>query len=403
MGFETVHTYRNSMIDNDMSEYKKCPHCGEQILAVAKKCKYCREWIVDSPVGPSEDEAVTPNSKVEKVIPNVEQVARVSTSNSSKDEHGKTTKTVGKIVAILAVIIVVGVTVWLFASFLKTGFPKQETLNMWKPWVLSKAKVEDYTPMDLVMQYTDERTESASFVDYIDQYEFWWIENGNYPKAYEDAWVSFDIRLSEMEMERDDFNSYYYPILARLTLINALSSDGEDNEDDITDALAAMYLKMMGTVGDNLLLSSFVEAAEEGMDLDNLRKLSRANLKKSMDEVLEFHGFSIYKIVLSTDDENDQMWWGADNVSRLALDYKDEFFENVMAILGDFSGLEQMIDKTVDVYSCERNSELSSDKADVYDVIYSIMDKMYVKCTILVSDGKSEIKINSKSATLLSL
>ena len=388
-----------------MSEYKKCPHCGEQILAVAKKCKYCREWIVDSPADSTEDETVTPNSKESAVASEVEQVDSVTTSNSSNDEHGKTAKTVGKIVAVLAIIMVVGVAVWLFVSFWKTGSPKQEILNMWKPWVLSKAKVEDYTPMDLIIKYTDERTESAKFVDYLDKYDFWWIENGDYPKAYEDTWVSYDIRAYEMETERDDFNAYYYPILARLTLINALSSDGEDDEDeeDITDALAAMYLKMMGTVGDCMLLSAFVENADENMDLDNLRKLSRVNLKKSMDEVLDDHGFSIYKIALSTDEENDQKWWGADNVSRLALEYKDVFFENVMALLGDFSGLEQMVDEIVDVYSCERNSELSSDKADVYDVIYSIKDKMYVKCVILVSDGKSEIKINSKSSTLLSL
>lgn len=388
-----------------MSEYKKCPHCREQILAVAKKCKYCREWIVDSTTEITEEEAVTLNSKKEDVVPEIEQVDSASTQNVSKEEHRKTTKTVGKIVAVLAIIMAVGVAIWLFVSFWETGSPKQEILNMWKPWVLSKAKVENYTPMDLIIKYTDERTESAKFVDYLDKYEFWWIENGDYPKAYEDTWVSYDIRAYEMETERDDFNAYYYPILARLTLINALSSDGEDDEDeeDITDALAAMYLKMMGTVGDRLLLSGFVEYAEERMDLDNLRKLSRANLKKSMDEVLDDLGFSIYRIVLSTDDEDDQRWWGADNVSRLALEYKVEFFENVMAILGDFSGLEQMVDETVDVYSCERNSELSSDKADVYDVIYSIKDKMYVKCVILVSDGKSEIKINSKSSTLLSL
>lgn len=32
-----------------MNEYKKCPHCGEEILVVAKKCKYCREWLTENP------------------------------------------------------------------------------------------------------------------------------------------------------------------------------------------------------------------------------------------------------------------------------------------------------------------------------------------------------------------
>lgn len=30
-------------------ETKKCPYCGEEILAVAKKCKFCKKWLNEEP------------------------------------------------------------------------------------------------------------------------------------------------------------------------------------------------------------------------------------------------------------------------------------------------------------------------------------------------------------------
>jgi len=49
-----------------MKEVKNCPCCGEEILAVAKKCKHCGEWL--------EKEAVTKQKKMLECLACAEQV-----------------------------------------------------------------------------------------------------------------------------------------------------------------------------------------------------------------------------------------------------------------------------------------------------------------------------------------
>lgn len=34
-----------------MKNTKLCPHCGQEILEVAKKCRYCHNWIEENPIG----------------------------------------------------------------------------------------------------------------------------------------------------------------------------------------------------------------------------------------------------------------------------------------------------------------------------------------------------------------
>ena len=48
-----------------MNETKNCPYCGEEILAGAKKCKHCGEWLEDKP----QSAALKPDSQV-PVLPN---------------------------------------------------------------------------------------------------------------------------------------------------------------------------------------------------------------------------------------------------------------------------------------------------------------------------------------------
>ena len=50
-----------------MIEYRKCPYCGEEILAEAKKCKHCREWLTEQPAKQSNETVETSNVQKEEV------------------------------------------------------------------------------------------------------------------------------------------------------------------------------------------------------------------------------------------------------------------------------------------------------------------------------------------------
>lgn len=270
------------------------------------------------------------------------------------------------------------------------------TLNDWKPWVLSRADVEDYSAINMVSQYIDERSEKVVFRNYDEKYIQWWRDwwdekTGGY---YQDSYDDKELKDKFVELQA------CYSVLAELTFTNALITSDE-NEDPVEE-LGKAFLRMMGN---EYVLLAYFEELQDKMDLNNLKTLSRLRLKESMNEVIgDPKGFSLFKSALKImDDDWDFGWWDPDVVTLMSLNFREEFFENVMLILGDFSELKQRIDETVSVYSCEYNSSLSSKNSDVYDVIYSIKDKMFVRCTILESNGRAEIQINNQSTSLLSL
>ena len=88
-----------------MNDTKKCPYCGEEIKAVAKKCRFCGQWFDEESNEVKANEEVKPqnDASVEQVVPKGEEVKPQTESpikqSASKEEvkdDNKTPYTVSK-------------------------------------------------------------------------------------------------------------------------------------------------------------------------------------------------------------------------------------------------------------------------------------------------------------------
>lgn len=71
-----------------MQDTKRCPYCGEEILAVAKKCKHCGEWL-DRGAKPNVVESTPPKSENATIEKDAIRTDSASSGTTNKTEAKK--------------------------------------------------------------------------------------------------------------------------------------------------------------------------------------------------------------------------------------------------------------------------------------------------------------------------
>lgn len=159
-----------------MAETKRCPYCGEEILAVAKKCKHCGEWLDDSTrpdnINVAQDKADTKKGETLKAS-SIQSTKPMKSSKSLTKKVLGVAKWVliGIVSFILVLIIIFVVSNWRILTHSTTYHPSS-TIN-YTDSATVEVEVEEVPEYDFSDEHVgssngDDRTSGGAYIDFLE-------------------------------------------------------------------------------------------------------------------------------------------------------------------------------------------------------------------------------------------